>query len=524
MKQLARNILLVAVLIATSLVLFVPSAEAVPSYTRRYGFDCSSCHTVWGALNNAGLTFRLSGYRAMFGKDLVPIEEGKDIDIPGTNVKIPGSLPFSVIAGVGYDFRTEKRQAFDGTTNTRGASSIALENVSLYLSSPIGNSLSVFFEFPMYETMAWMNRPTGPSEANDNFGGVNPIRHFQFDTEKGVLEIGKVAWNNLLGSTLPRDSLNALVGLARLPLPYDPHELRNGISPFLVYERRALDLISPFKPAVTLGDMANDYLFRLTEPQLLAELNGMLVPGGPVTASASKETLWFEYHLGVTNGSNGSADNNRSKDVYGRFVGRWYGQSFGFFGYRSLDTYDDSLRMMPSFVIVGAPNTGIFNPTAPFSRNSLSRWGVDGTLSLAPWGIPLSLDNQFMWNRESNPTGFNTEFTWRGGLHQLNWFATPQVVVYGRYDWIRSTSFNDVPQGGVTFSDPREWDAVAGVQYLPYQNVKLIGEYRHRVFEDRATGAVADSPFGAGSQPFPVRGNTARFTDDGFTTRLVVGF
>jgi len=57
-------------LIATSLLLFPSTAEAVPSYTRRYGFDCNTCHTMWGALNAAGVTFRLSGYRAMFGKEL----------------------------------------------------------------------------------------------------------------------------------------------------------------------------------------------------------------------------------------------------------------------------------------------------------------------------------------------------------------------------------------------------------------------------------------------------------------------
>src|SRR3974390_2336725 len=105
MKRFVRALVLGAVLIATSLLMFAPSAEAVPSYSRRYGFACSSCHTMWGALNAAGVTFRLSGYRAMFGKAVGPIDGGPDIDIPGVNLHLPNNLPFSFITGFGYDMR-----------------------------------------------------------------------------------------------------------------------------------------------------------------------------------------------------------------------------------------------------------------------------------------------------------------------------------------------------------------------------------------------------------------------------------
>src|SRR3974390_3085776 len=137
MKRFVRALVLGAVLIATSLLMFAPTADAVPSYSRRYGFACSSCHTMWGALNAAGITFRLSGYRAMFGKNLVPIEEGHDINIPGVNLKIPNSLPFSFVTGTGYDYRTEKRTAFDGTQVTRTGSTLALEDARIFLHPPV---------------------------------------------------------------------------------------------------------------------------------------------------------------------------------------------------------------------------------------------------------------------------------------------------------------------------------------------------------------------------------------------------
>ena len=70
--------------------------------------------------------------------------------------------------------------------------------------------------------------------------------------------------------------------------------------------------------------------------------------GKPAADVTKRDTFWAEYHLGLSNGSNGKADNNTSKDLYGRWVMRYYNQSLGFFTYRSPDTYDDSLRTFAS--------------------------------------------------------------------------------------------------------------------------------------------------------------------------------
>ncbi len=140
------------------------------------------------------------------------------------------------------------------------------------------------------------------------------------------------------------------------------------------------------------------------------------------------------------------------------------------------------------------------------------RIGPDMTLSMAPLGIPVWLENQYMYNRESDPTGFGKEFKWYGGFHQLNWQITKKAIMYDRYDWVSGKLFDDTTSTvlgvtGVTKAKPREWDVVAGLQYLVLQNLKLIGEYRHHEFEDSA------------STP-----NTARLKDDGFTVRAMIGF
>ncbi len=226
---------------------------------------------------------------------------------------------------------------------------------------------------------------------------------------------------------------------------------------------------------------------------------GMFVPGGQVTDVSKGETLWGEYHFGVSNGSNDKADNNSAKDVYGRFVLRKMGQTLGVFGHYSPDTYDDNLRTHAS---IG--NDGIMSGIQ--QRNSRGTAGVDFTLSLAPFGTPVWLDNQLMSIRESSPTGFDTAFRWNGGFHQLNWQVAKEAMAYGRYDWINGKRFDDRTKGGVTVADPREWDVVVGAQYLINQNIKLVGEFRHHEFEDRS-----GTP------------NTAKIKDDGFTIRIMIG-
>ena len=496
MKYIARTVVAFLGLITLWLSL-TPSAWAVPSFTRRYGVECSRCHSEWGALTPSGLTFRLSGYRAIAGVNLKP--ESEDIELSHGLLSMPTTLPLSFITGVGYDYRTEKRHSDTGVDTTSKGSTIAVEDASIFLTSPLGDHLSAFVEFPMYETRAWEFTPTGRAEANNT--GVG--RQIQFGTEKPTFEVAKFFWNNLLGDKAPRDSVNLLFGITQLPLAYPSGKVRLAVNQYLIYERRALDLISPKLVDDVIS--GHDYLFRMSEAQGLVELFGMAVPHGEVTDVSKKETFWTEYHFGISNGSNDAADNNTKKDLYGRFVMRWYNQSLGLFAYHSPDTYDDKLR---ADAAITGPNAGIMSGSQ--AGNSLTRWGPDFTLSLAPFGIPVSLENQIMFNRESDPTGFGTEFKWKGGFHQLNWFMSKETVTYLRYDWIHGDSFDDRAAGGITFADPRESDVVLGAQHLLRQNVKLIGEYRHHKFEDSAIPAGAT--------------DKATVTDNGFTVRMMMGF
>ena len=489
--SVARTMIFLVVL-AELLLLYTPSAWAVPSYARRYGVQCGTCHTLWGALNGAGVTFRLSGYRAINGKVAKP--ETEDLEIT-KGVTIPNALPLSFITGVGVDTRTEKRRDSAGKLTSKG-SSINIEDASIFMTAPLGEHLSVFAEFPMFETKAWEFTPTGPSETST----AGRSQQIGFGAESPAFEVAKFFWNNMLGDGVQRDSVNMLFGITHLPLGYASGKVRLSVNQYLIYERRALDLISPHNVDEMLG---TDSLFRLGEPQGLMEVNGMLTFGKPVTDVGNKDTFWAEYHLGLSNGSNVSADNNPKKDLYGRWVMRYYNQSLGFTTYHSPDTYDDNLRTTASIATGGADGNGGIMSGNHFA-NSMTRNGIDFTLSLVPFEVPVWVENQLMSNRESNPTGFGQEFKWHGGFHQINWQPSKDLITYARYDYIKGDTFDDTSSGGVTHAAPSESAILVGVQHLIDANKKMTFEYRHHAFKDAAT--------------------TAQLTDDGYTLRVMFGF
>jgi hypothetical protein len=501
MRSAGRAGLFVAC-VAGSLLL-ASSASAVPVYTRLYGVNCTNCHSMWGSLNVNGATFRLSGYRAMAGDDLLPLD--KPIEIGKVGV-VPGVFPVSFVTGVASEFRQEQRNApaalrdppGESGTITRAAWNFTVADASLFLSAPLGKHLSFFIEFPMFESKAWEFTPTGPGEAR-----VAQHGNFQLPTESPVFEVAKFWWNNLLGDGLPRDSVNLLGGITHLPLAYPSGKVRLAVNQYLVYERRGLDYISP-RPVNDLFSVAgtSDRLFRLGEPQGMLEVNGMIVRGGKVEAVAKPSTPWLEYHLGGTNASNSASDGNVQKGVYGRLVGRWYNQSLGAFAFWTPNLVDQP--MIDAATLTG-PGGGRIIRAGSFQSARVSA-GPDATLSLAPFKIPLSLENDVLYNRESNPTGYGMEFIWWGGFHQLNYFPTKTSVLYARYDWIYGNSFDDTGAGGESKSHPMEWDIIGGLQFLVFENLKMIGEYRHHEFDDRVTSG------------------RSTLKDDGFTVRAMTGF
>ena len=146
--------------------------------------------------------------------------------------------------------------------------------------------------------------------------------------------------------------------------------------------------------------------------------------------------------------------------------------------------------------------------------NRTYSFGPDLTLSLEPVDIPIWLETQVLFNRESDPTGFKKAFSWWGGFTQLNGKLPVNakflqwIIGYARYDWLQGDQFNDAAVGGVTGPvKPREWQVVGGLQWYILQNLKIVTEYSRRQFTNNESAPQHQ-----------------RVIDNFFTVRAAIGF
>jgi len=73
--------LVLGVAIAASLTMaaFTPRAQAIPSWSRKYGVSCAKCHTAFPRLNTYGYMFRLHGYQVPNDELLGKIDTGDEL-------------------------------------------------------------------------------------------------------------------------------------------------------------------------------------------------------------------------------------------------------------------------------------------------------------------------------------------------------------------------------------------------------------------------------------------------------------
>ena len=118
---------IVSVLLASSFAIASFTAEAVPSFARETGKNCSYCHNAWPQLNKKGRSFKELGYR-LPDRDLMSYKD----------IAEEGHIPISaVIVARPYD-KKDSNEDF----NMR-----ALHEVEVIVAGAAGKNWSGFFEF-----------------------------------------------------------------------------------------------------------------------------------------------------------------------------------------------------------------------------------------------------------------------------------------------------------------------------------------------------------------------------------------
>ena len=412
-----------------------------------YGQACGACHTAIPKLNRAGEEFRLSGYTRWEGgaaiQKIPPLTVGK--------LSLPGTLPISILGNVGFDFRSiQERDRESARTTTSTPNSINLEELSILAATPLNRHFSFITEVGLAETEFENRRFTlkGPEAPS----------------------LAAVSFNNLFVD----DVLNLRLGSYELPLGVSPEHRRLTIAPYEIYEVTAQSLLG-LEGAAASGIGSEEEVFSLGKPQLMIELYG--------TAYAERlavSDLYVRYHVGTSNDSNVNGDNNGSKSVFGRLSATFMNQTVGVFGLYSPNTLDR------------ARNEGF-----PGLRNSVLKVGPD--LALRFLDERLTFEFQHLWVRESDPTGVGTDFRYQGGFAEVNYVIKTSIgdfVPVARFDYVLSRRFDNTAEAlanplapSPVVTKPRVFAYTVGLQYLPWENVKIYPEFTYRDQREQLSAA-----------------------------------
>jgi hypothetical protein len=211
---------------------------------------------------------------------------------------------------------------------------------------------------------------------------------------------------------------------------------------YLVYNSTASSFLGKPRHADTMV---------LSQTQIAVELSGLDPDRG------------HSFALGLANGTNNLANGKEEKDVYLRLGQDWNLHRVGLFGYYS-----------PNFLRHGPNDWGL-------------RFGPDVNLYWRQAGLRA----QFLASYDAHPTGNEADLWSYGSFIEGEYRWTPSIVTLARFEYAAIPTFDDRDEGGGTRVRRRLWQATAGAQWLPFENLKLIAEVtygeNHEGVSDRST-------------------------------------
>jgi hypothetical protein len=114
-----RRLIRIATGVVAALFLFgIAQAWAVPSFARKYGTSCQTCHIVYPKLNNFGNAFRLLGYRMPGETEEMVKQPDVELGVPAykkvwPNSVWPGAVPSHIPLAFAASFLVENSSALE---------------------------------------------------------------------------------------------------------------------------------------------------------------------------------------------------------------------------------------------------------------------------------------------------------------------------------------------------------------------------------------------------------------------------
>lgn len=425
---------------------------ALPAFSRLYGKSCSACHVAFPKLNTSGEEFRLSGYHRFEGGIEVPTVPPVKI---GDKIELPGIVPLSLAIETGWDLRdVKKRDRQTAESSTTSRNSFNLQAVTLFAGATLGRHVSFFTHVPLAET---------EFEEGD----------FRLEGP-GAPDVAFIALNDILVDDLFNLKLGAIDPPLLSGTGLSPQR-RLSVAGYEIFEATAASLlgIEEHETGERLGIAEAHRVFSLAaHSQLGAELYGNIYP-----EVLGVSDLIFRYNVGVTNASNREVDNNRNKGVYGRLEARYLNQSLSFFGFFAGNTLDQ-------------------DRPAGFPGGDSEAWRLGPDISLRFFEENLNIVSQFLWGRDSSPTGLGEPLEHWGGFTEVNYklpLGKPgDLLALLRFDYVFTNRFDDLDAAEAIGAEgirtkPRIFAVTGGLQYFFWENFKIVAEYTFREEKERLT-------------------------------------
>jgi len=175
---------------AVVLLAAVRPASAIPVFARKYGFNCTMCHSTFPRLNDFGQRYRANGYQ-------LPGREEDDQTV------LEGPTPLALRTTFGYTSDT-----FDNLPDEEDVSLFRVEGLDLLSGGLLGRNIGYFMIY------------------TPEINGSNWV-----EEQPGTLEMANVMFSNLAST-----KLNARVG--RFEPAYVPFSVKRNLSrtPYEIYE------------------------------------------------------------------------------------------------------------------------------------------------------------------------------------------------------------------------------------------------------------------------------------------------
>lgn len=396
MQKIRNTFLLVMLGMFGFLFTYVPDSLAIPAFARKYDVSCVMCHTAFPKLNDFGVNFRDNGFQM-----------GGESDLP-TNLE-KGYFPIAFRTIVGYEYASQNHvQGAGGTSTDNYSSGLGSLGMDILSAGTIDRDIS------------FLVVPTGE---NSLLGGPATFS----------LESAWIRFDNLMDSPM----LNVKIGYGDLDIPFSEHRSLTPNTPYAIYH---------YAPGTPYN-------------------SNNLAVGDTSTTTPNLNTFAFGDHQGVLQLMGHQTDrlgifryavNAISNNQYGGHDTGYYlhvTQAMGGGGYSA--GYRGGLFYLNMPIPTTADNqAGAVAANVGSASKPITKYGFD--LSGNFLNNKLNVFGVYMIGQDAKEllgsTATDDAKFW-GGFVEADFFATPKLMLIGRYDLIKNTtqpdaalpsSYNDV--------------------------------------------------------------------------------